>query len=150
MKWLQLKYEYERNEGHTTVYCFSHVAQMSKLPTAGFDEEPAVGNVDLGRVVYVSSSSSSPSLSLFLDFFAFFSLASAALLNFCFLAGDEGSSNSSETYPDLLYSLLRDTALKMNDISHITPSSSTRYLSYIFLVGLDIICLFRRTTWASC
>ncbi len=43
MKWLQLKYEYERNEGHTTVYCFSHVAQMSKLPIAGFDEEPAVG-----------------------------------------------------------------------------------------------------------
>jgi hypothetical protein len=76
----------------TTVNCFPHFAQVSKLPTGGL---ATLVHMDLESIVYVSSSSAAR----FAAAFAFaLALTSAVFDSFCFFLGAfSGSSSSSES-----------------------------------------------------
>jgi hypothetical protein len=89
-----------QGKNRTTVNCFSHLAQISKLPTEGFvDDEASFVDMDLEKAVYASlSSSSQSSLSFFVFLLAFpfaFSLPAEVLLSFRFLAVGASSSELS-------------------------------------------------------
>jgi hypothetical protein len=91
-----------KGKNRTTVNCFSHLAQISKLPTEGFvDDEVSFVDMDLEKAVYASlSSSSQSSLSFFVFLLAFpfafsFSLPAEVLLSFRFLAVGASSSELS-------------------------------------------------------
>lgn len=88
---------------------FSHLAQVSKLPTGGLESLEVQALLE--SAVYASSPSS-PSELFFPSFFAFFlaaalSFASAAFVSLRFFvadgaaAGSSGSSKSSDAYPEV-------------------------------------------------